>query len=126
MGQRMRIMAQPAIRATAEKVAPAFTVQSFSLADGRMRYYVRCEWHAGNGFLLGAWVAPQPALHIVGIEGRTASYGFESDLPSLLNVLDLGSGRLPSCSAFLAKIAKTWSYSSTTTAAGATCTNSRP
>jgi hypothetical protein len=93
MKQRMRMMADPPVRAAAEKVAPAFTVQSFSLADGRIRYYVRCEWHVGKGFLFGAWLAPQPALHIVGVERRTASYGFETDLPNLLNVLDLGDGR---------------------------------
>ena len=74
------------------------TAQAFTLADGSLRYYVRCAWQIQLSamdplFALAAWINPNPALHIVGVETKTSSYGFESATPRLMNVLDLGDGR---------------------------------
>lgn len=93
MKQRIRSMDASPIPPDAENTPLIFAVQSFHLADGDLRYYARCQWNVAKGVTLGAWLAPQPTLHIVGIERRTASYGFDSDLPTLLNVFDLGAGR---------------------------------
>jgi len=86
-------------RRGAEDIPPTLEVQSFRLADGSLRYYVRSEWKSGKesfrhpAYALGAWIAPLPKLHILTVEKRTSGYDFESALPSLLNVVDLGSGK---------------------------------
>lgn len=95
----MRAVAPAAVRLQAEKIVPAFTVQAFTLADGSLRYYVRAEWKSGaepNGdptYVLAAWMAPEPKLHILVVTHKTSPYGFEHDLPVLLNVIGLGNGK---------------------------------
>ncbi len=42
---------------------------------------------------MGAWIAPQPKLHILALERITSPYGFLYELPNLLNVIDLGAGK---------------------------------
>ncbi|HTU47956.1 MAG TPA: hypothetical protein VMF91_23055 [Bryobacteraceae bacterium] len=79
-------------------IAPMLAVQAFRLADGELRYYARVEWRADNRLggipvlAMGAWIAPHPNLHIVAIERITSPYAFPDDVPSLLNVIDLGGG----------------------------------
>ena len=73
-------------------------VQSFTLADGSLRYYARCGWDVeGARFnpavAIGAWLSPDPKLHVLATEPLTSSYGFEVAVPKLTNVLDLGDGR---------------------------------
>ncbi len=73
-------------------------VQALRLADGELRYYARAEWRADDKpsgppiLAVGAWIAPQPALHILALEKITSPYGFLDELPTLLNVVDLGGG----------------------------------
>ncbi|PYY24259.1 MAG: hypothetical protein DMG62_04440 [Acidobacteria bacterium] len=95
---RMKTMADADQRREAERVPPALAVQPFRVADGSLRYYVRAQWKSlgkkdDSSYLLAAWMTSQPALHILAVETTTANYGFESDLPKLLNVVDLGRGR---------------------------------
>lgn len=72
-------------------------MQSFRLANGGLRHYARASWDSGkepiggSDAVLGAWLTP--ALQILAVETGTSPYGFESALPILLNVVDLGSGR---------------------------------
>lgn len=72
-------------------------MQSFRLANGSLRYYARANWETekepndGSNDALGAWLTP--SLQILAIETGTSPYGFESALPNLLNVVDLGGGR---------------------------------
>jgi hypothetical protein len=81
-----------------ENVAPMLAVQAFRLADGGLRYYARAEWREDNklkgvpAIALGAWIAPQPELHLLAVEEITSPYGFPDELPDLLNVVDLGAG----------------------------------
>lgn len=78
----------------------AFAIQSFYLADGSLRYYVRSEWRKGRAgtdraaYSLAAWIAPSP-LRLLAVEHATSGdvYGFQSALPNLVNVVDLGRGR---------------------------------
>jgi hypothetical protein len=58
--------------------SPPFSVQSFYLATGALRY------HAALG-ALGAWLTPTPTLRILATETLL--------LPSLRNVVELGGGR---------------------------------
>ncbi len=82
-----------------KNTAPTLAVQAFRLADGDLRYYARAEWRANDKFgsapvlAIGAWIAPQPNLHIAALEKITSPYGFLFELPELLNVIDLGGGK---------------------------------
>ena len=96
----MKMEATDAERRLAGGVPPCFKVQPFRVADGSLRYYVRAEWRSGkepkdtSPYILGAWMTPLPTLHILAVQKRTSPYdGFESDLPELLNVVDLGNGK---------------------------------
>jgi hypothetical protein len=66
-------------------------VQSFTLADGSPRYYARAE--SASGKALSAWLSPDPSLHVLAFQDQTSKYGFNSETPELLNVIDLGRGR---------------------------------
>jgi hypothetical protein len=87
------------VRLKAGNIVPAFNVQAFTLADGGLRYYVRAEWKSGEEaegdptYVLGAWMALEPRLHILAVAHKTSSYGFEGYLPVLLNVIGLGNGK---------------------------------
>lgn len=82
-----------------EHVSPVFEVQSFHLADGKLRYYAQAAWNTGTGtqlktvYALAAWIAPLPTLHILAVETRTSPYNGVGITPSLVNVIDLGKGR---------------------------------
>lgn len=97
--ERMKMMATAAEQRQAAMVSPAFEVQTFRLSGGAFRYYARAEWKASANpaaksiYALAAWITPRPSLQIVAAEKRTSSYDFQSELPRLLNVLDLGGGR---------------------------------
>jgi hypothetical protein len=100
LNERMKMETTDAERSLAASVAPSFKVQPFHAADGSLRYYVRAEWNPGEGpqdrpsYVLGAWMTPLPTLHILAVQKRTSPYdGFESNLPDLLNVVDLGDGK---------------------------------
>ena len=96
--QQMRLLAPQAVKAKIKSSIPAFEVQSFNLSNGSLHYYVRAEWQVKDdakretAFALGAWIKPLPAVTILAIESQSSSYGFEYELPKLLNVVDLGSG----------------------------------
>jgi len=66
-------------------------VQSFTLADGSPRYYARAESVSEKA--LSAWLSPDPSLHVLAFQDQTSKYGFNSETPELLNVIDLGRGR---------------------------------
>ena len=95
--QRMKAMATVPQRSAVEGTSPVVEVRAFHLPDGSLRYYASAEWYSSNRITdanscaVGAWLAPQPTLHILALEPRT--FGYESDEPTLLNVLDLGGGR---------------------------------
>jgi len=97
--QRMETMTPGPIRLKVQKAPLAFEMQSFTLADGTLRYYVRAEWKSEEQsdyqptYALAAWMVPSPALRILAVETQTSSYGFEFALPILENVVDLGNGR---------------------------------
>ncbi len=96
--ERMRVMATAEQRRNAENLAPTVAVQAFRLADSSLRYYARAEWRAEDqpgglpAFAVGAWIMPQPELRILAVEKITSPYGFLDELPTLLNVVDLGAG----------------------------------
>ncbi len=93
---RMKATATDLQRHDAESVPPVFAVQQFDLADGGRRYYARAAWRSGKGsrtkliYGLGAWITPLPVLRVLAVETEA---GFEY-LPNLLNVIDLGRGRV--------------------------------
>ncbi|MGA7416323.1 MAG: hypothetical protein WBW33_37985 [Bryobacteraceae bacterium] len=98
--RRMKTLAPEPVRLKAANIAPAIKVQSFTLADGSLRYYARAEWKSGNEpngvptFAFAAWISPRPTLHIQAVEDQGSSLGgFEEEFPNLLNVVDLGNGR---------------------------------
>ena len=100
LNQRLKTEATDAERRLADTVPPSFKVQPFRVADGSLRYYVRAEWKSGREpkntrpYVLAAWMTPLPTLHILAVQNRTSPYdSFDDDLPSLLNVVDLGNGR---------------------------------
>jgi hypothetical protein len=88
-------------RAAAAKASPAMQVQAFQLADGSLRYYAQAQWKTGKKpggaptQVLGAWLAPNPTLHILAVEEPmpTIATG-PGALPELLNVIDLGAGKV--------------------------------
>lgn len=97
---RMKMEATEAEQKTIGNVSPRLKVQSFQVADGSLRYYVRAQWDYGkdptglSNYLLAAWVMPLPTLRILAVEKRTSPYGDINDgLPNLLNVIDLGNGK---------------------------------
>jgi hypothetical protein len=96
--ERMHELASVAQQREAENLAPTLAVQSLRLADGSLRYYARAEWRAEETpeatpvFAMGAWIAPSPVLHILALEEPTSPYGFLYELPTVLNVVDLGGG----------------------------------
>ena len=96
LNARMKMDATDAEENAIRIISPAFTVQSFHLADGSLRYYVRAQWKTGkerNGlptYALAAWIASLPKLHILAVERRPF---IENEVPGLLNVVDLGDGR---------------------------------
>jgi len=98
LDQRMKTEATDSEQRLAGGVPPALKVQSFQIADGSPRYYVRADWKSGkekelqHPYALAAWVSPRPTLHILAVEKRTTGYG-DLGLPDLLNVVDLGVGR---------------------------------
>lgn len=98
--QRMQGTASETDRNAMRDISPMLEVQSFAVADGTTRYYARAEWRwgkpedRGSSYALGAWISPEPGLHIVAAQTRTSPYeGFDTVLPQLLNVVDLGAGR---------------------------------
>jgi hypothetical protein len=100
LNERMKMEATDAERRLAGSIPPSFKVQPFRVADSSLRYYVRAEWRSGKEpkdtapYVLAAWMTPLPTLHILAVQKRTSPYdGFESDLPDLLNVVDLGNGK---------------------------------
>jgi hypothetical protein len=96
--QNMKRLATEAQRHAAESTSPVAQVQAFHLPDGTLRYYASAEWYSGdritdtNSYAIAAWIASEPTLHILALEPRT--FGYESDEPKLLNVIDLGEGRV--------------------------------
>jgi len=97
---RMKTEATDAEQRTIGNVSPAMKVQSFQVADGSLRYYVRAEWDSGkdptglSSYLLAAWVIPLPTLRILAVEKRTSPYGGINDgVPDLLNVVGLQNGK---------------------------------
>jgi len=99
LNQWMKTAAEGSVRLTAATIVPAFAIQPFTLADGSLRYYVRAEWKSGeepNGnatYVLAAWMATEPSVRVLAVEHQTSPYGFEHELPLLLNVVDLGKGK---------------------------------
>jgi hypothetical protein len=81
----------------AANVSPVLTVQSFRLANGSLRYYARAFWQSGkkgnnSDVAIGAWLTA--TVQVLAVE--TGIYSDSSDsweVPSLLNVVDLGGGR---------------------------------
>lgn len=93
MSQQMMSTASEQQRRAIEGRSPSFTVQPFRVADGSLRYYARARWKSGaqsspSDFSLGAWLSPMPILEILAMETNQ-----QVDLPAILNVVDLGSGR---------------------------------
>jgi hypothetical protein len=91
--QRMVSIASNSQRHAGEHQSPAFTVQTFQVADGSLRYYATARWKSGtkpatSGFSLGAWLAPAPSLRILAVEANQ-----DVNLPYILNVADLGGGK---------------------------------
>lgn len=91
--QRMGTVASAEQRKAAKGRSPEFTVQSFRLTNGSVRYYATADWNgpvlSDSDFSLGAWLAPEPTLHILAVEkGDSDVY-----LPTILNVADLGGGK---------------------------------
>jgi hypothetical protein len=100
LDERVKTEATRDERRITATVAPALRVQTFRLANGALRYYVRVEWKTGKEkaleypYSLGAWITPVPTLHILAVEPRTsAGYAIEDGLPDLLNLVDLGAGK---------------------------------
>lgn len=97
--QRMKTLATPSEWARLQNISPRFSVQSFNLANGALRYYAKLDWspiNSGNdesNDILAAWLAPSPMLRILGTETRRSTEGIIANLPGLLNVVDLGSRR---------------------------------
>lgn len=95
--QRMKTLATDAQRHAAEHTSPIVEVQAFHLPDGSLRYYASAGWYSGNrdtdttSYALGAWIAPLPSMHILAVEPCT--FGYLSDEPKLLNVIDLAEGK---------------------------------
>lgn len=77
----------------------AFHVQPLQLAGGDIRYYVRAEWKLlhpkapNTVFSIGIWMSPSPELRVLATEPQESPYGFGSDLPALLNAVDLAGGK---------------------------------
>ncbi len=101
--ERMKTKATQPERQQTENISPTFAAQAFRLADGTLRYYARAAWSSGEEqtanwktvYALGAWIASSPTLHILAMEERTSPYaGLGSVLPSLINVVDLGDGKI--------------------------------
>ncbi len=98
--RKMKVMAPSDLRTRFEKVSPAFEIQSFYTAAGSLRYYARSEWRSGatisvkeSVYALGAWMSPQPTIHILSTEDQTSNHGLDAELPKLLNIVDLGNGK---------------------------------
>lgn len=96
--EQMRALANPAQRSAAEKAAPYAKVQAFHVSDGSVRYYASAEWYKDaqitdtNSYSIAAWIASEPKLQILTLEPRT--FGYSGDEPKLLNVIDLGHGKM--------------------------------
>jgi hypothetical protein len=94
--QRMKAIVKPEEWTRLQNVSPRFSVQSFYLSNGGLRYYAKLDWNShvvGNdesNDVLAAWLAPAPTLRILAVETRWSS---GADLPALHNVVDLGEGR---------------------------------
>jgi hypothetical protein len=79
------------MKALTTNVSPRFSVQSFYLANGALRYYAKLDWSShvvGNNDaddMLSGWLTPVPMLRILAVETHL--------LPSLRNVVGLGDGR---------------------------------
>lgn len=91
--QRMMSVASDLQRHAAEGHSPAFTLQTFRVADGSLRYYATAQWKLGmkpypSDFQLGAWLTPAPTLRVLAVETNQYVY-----LPRILNVADLGGGK---------------------------------
>jgi hypothetical protein len=100
LSERMKTEATDSERRLAAIVPPSLRVQVFHVADGGLRYYVQAEWKSGKEakdmppYVLAAWMSPLPTVHILAVQKRTSPYdGFESNLPDLLNAVDLGDGK---------------------------------
>lgn len=90
LSQRMISIASEQQRHAAEGLSPVFSVQTFRVADGSLRYYATAKWRSGtkpgpSGFSLGAWLTPTPTLRVLAVEANQ-----NVDLPYILNVADLG------------------------------------
>lgn len=88
LNQRLKMEATDAERRLADNVQPSFKVQSFRIADGSLRYYVRAEWRSGKEqkdtppYALAAWITPLPMLHILAVQKRTSPYDALRQWPS--------------------------------------------
>lgn len=85
--------------APTDPLAIIFAVQSFHLANGKLRCYVTVAWNSGKGpkaktvDAFGAWISPSPKLHILTTGGRSSPYDGLGSVPNLDNVMDLGGGK---------------------------------
>jgi hypothetical protein len=100
LNARMKMEASEAEQKRIGNVSPRLKVQSFQVADGSLRYYVRAQWDSGkdptgfSNYLLAAWVRPLPELRILAVEKRGSSYGDINDgVPDLLNVVGLENSK---------------------------------
>ena len=97
--QQVEKTASATMRGAIEHLSPTFEVQSFHLANGKLRYYAQASWNMGTGThmktvcAIAAWVSPSPELHILSTEPRNSSYDGVGFTASLVNVVDLGEGR---------------------------------
>jgi len=99
LSERMKAMATENQQREITDISPEFTLQTFHLADGSVRYYARAVWmspkkpHGPPVFAIGAWLSPLPTMQILAVQTRTSDYGFDDGLPRLLNAVDLGDNR---------------------------------
>jgi len=97
MKQRMKTIATQEEWARLQNVSPRFSVQSFYLAGGGLRYYAKLDWSSRAARndeandVLAAWLTPSPSLRILAVETHSSA-GLIAQLPSLFNVVDLGGG----------------------------------
>ncbi|HET7374698.1 MAG TPA: hypothetical protein VFJ20_15020 [Gemmatimonadaceae bacterium] len=98
---RARFSADTGIAGSDGKALP-FTFSgaiALTLADGNLRYYARAYFGSkvdGDCANVEAWAAPEQRrrLHILATAAHGCRYDMPKDLPELLNVADLGDGRI--------------------------------
>lgn len=99
---RARLSADTNVARSDRKALP-FTfsgVTAITLADGTRRYYARAYFGSkddGPCANIEAWVAPEQGrrgLRTLATAAHACQYDMPKDLPELLNVVDLGDGRI--------------------------------